>query len=252
MERRVSPIGNKYGKWIVLCDAPDRIRVSGNPAKYRRDRFVFVQCECGIKKEVSLCAILHGHSRQCRQCAEISIGLQNRVYELEQKYGSWIVLYKFKIVNNFLRCKCRCDCGIEKYVLCTFLRNGKTLKCAECNRIEDRKGEKNPQSNKTEEQVMLVKKLLGEGMRNKDVARVVNLTRLAVGSIKTGVLWPHIPWPKGAKCDVMGASCSLTCKQASDVKKYLNEGMRIKDISSKLNIKYYTVNNIKRGKAYKK
>ena len=52
--------------------------------------------------------------------------------DIKGRYGSWTVLYEGKKRGSSIYIKCRCDCGIEKYILFYDLIRKKSLCCPSC------------------------------------------------------------------------------------------------------------------------
>lgn len=59
--RLPTPIGKKYGRLLVLGDAPDR----KTPSSGRSRRFCDCLCDCGKRVEVSLPDLKNGHTTSC-------------------------------------------------------------------------------------------------------------------------------------------------------------------------------------------
>ena len=57
---------------------------------------------------------------------------------------------------------------------------------------ERTKGEKNPQSKRTEEMIIKIRQMYKEGMRFCEISRTLNIDRRQIASIIRGKLWSHI------------------------------------------------------------
>ena len=119
--------GKMFGKWLVLGDAPDRLYRT-KKGSIARIRYLFCECECGIKKEVRLENLRYKKSTQCVSCQ----GRAQRNYDLKRNYGHWTVLFNYIIKGDYLYCECKCDCGVTIFVRCIALRRGESTQCGSC------------------------------------------------------------------------------------------------------------------------
>jgi hypothetical protein len=62
MAKKPSIVGRRFGKWLVIGDAPSKIYKSSTQ---RRN---VCRCDCGIEKQVANQDLLRGHSLGCRKC----------------------------------------------------------------------------------------------------------------------------------------------------------------------------------------
>ena len=129
--------GNKYGRWLVLGDAPDRVYNKKNGG-ITRIPCCYCECECGAKKDVTLSNLRNGYSTQCKLCSDRKSALKRRKYDLKKSYGRWTVLFNFTLIPkkntkfSTLFCECKCECGTIRFIPCTDLRNGYSSKCQSC------------------------------------------------------------------------------------------------------------------------
>lgn len=54
------------------------------------------------------------------------------------------------------------------------------------------KGERNPMAKLTEKDVRKIKQLISDGLRNRDIQKIMNLSSEIVSKIRTGARWSHI------------------------------------------------------------
>jgi hypothetical protein len=136
--------GKKFGKWTIIRDAPDKLRV-GSDGRTHSTRCFYCVCECGKKQAARVPDVLSGKSSRCLDCKYTIHGENCRKYNLKPRYGQWTVLNKFNVrkfknhhANLYVRCKC--SCGKVKDIACHQLRGDRTTMCASCARqFRDRK-----------------------------------------------------------------------------------------------------------------
>ena len=113
--------GQHYGEWTVLGKASSR-----NGLVYWHCR-----CSCGVERDVRACLLTSGHSKSCGHSKILP----------DQQYGEWTVLGEASNNNPAYR-RCRCSCGVEKDVLATTLRSGRSTSCGGHDRADDLKGQR--------------------------------------------------------------------------------------------------------------
>jgi len=119
MKRTVNPVGEKYGKLLVLEEFSEHI---DSKQKYRKSFLKLkCQCECGNIVTPFKGNVLYGKTTQCTHC-------QNSHVNIGDKCGALLVL-KREENGKYL---CRCDCGDEDIYNSLFLRKGKKKACDKC------------------------------------------------------------------------------------------------------------------------
>jgi hypothetical protein len=115
-------IGNKFGKWTVLS-------FIGRDAK--SNKIYKCICDCGTEKEQRKSTLVDGESTQCKTCRMSDF---NKVEDLVgKKFGLWTVIGKEK--NNSRNewfYQCICECGTQKAIAGSTLKNGRANKCPHC------------------------------------------------------------------------------------------------------------------------
>lgn len=137
--------GDIIGQWTILGDAPTREYVVKNGARAGRilkNRYVLARCSCGIKKEVYARDLERKRGLMCFACSQRiklkKINANKAIYKLKNKYGDWTTLFEYKLKKMINRkykalfCKCRCKCGVERFLKASALRTGRTKRCAKC------------------------------------------------------------------------------------------------------------------------
>ena len=110
-------IGEKFGRWEVLGEAPKR----------NRRRFWKCKCECGTIKNVSVRSLCIGTSKGCRKCNDAS-----RVIDLLGKtFGEWLVIERDRC-SDTTRWICKCSCGKTASVSTQTLVRGASKRCKLC------------------------------------------------------------------------------------------------------------------------
>lgn len=125
--------GQRFGRWIVLDEAPTRVSKSGKT----RSIMWRCQCDCGTIKNVGARALKTGMSTSCGclQKERVSEALTDNL--IGRRFG-----YLTVVARNGSHCssksgkgnfnavwKCKCDCGSEISVLGFSLKNGDTTSC---------------------------------------------------------------------------------------------------------------------------
>lgn len=129
-------IGRRFGKLVVISRAPDHIiPTSGN-----RDIMWNCVCDCGNHCVVRGTNLRSGDARSCG-CTRSTSNLKHGLIDLTGlKFGRWTVLnYEGRRKEPRGRFTtlwhCRCDCGNEKIITGSSLRNGLSLSCG-CLKLE--------------------------------------------------------------------------------------------------------------------
>lgn len=124
-------IGMRFGRLTVISQE----ETTGKKKKYR------CACDCGSECVVRGDSLTNGHTQSCGCLMRERQSEANRK-EIKPgtKYGRLTVIERAgeKAKNGAFYYKCLCDCGTEKTVDGTNLRNGKTLSCG-CLRKERQK-----------------------------------------------------------------------------------------------------------------
>lgn len=126
-------IGQKFGRWTVIDEAPNRVSASGKT----RSIMWKCKCECGTVKDVGARALKTGMSASCGclQKERVSEALTDNL--IGQRFGHLVV-----IGRNGSHCSsadgksakhaiwtCKCDCGNVVDILGFSLKNGDTTSC---------------------------------------------------------------------------------------------------------------------------
>lgn len=123
-------IGQKFGRLTVIKRAKNR----GNQGQIKW----LCQCECGVEKEIMGCSLKSGDTISCGCYNREKVAEQSKknVVDLTgQKFGRWTVI-KRTGVDDYRQAMwlCRCECGTEKEVVGSSLRNGESKSCGCWNR----------------------------------------------------------------------------------------------------------------------
>lgn len=116
--RRLDISGQRFGKWTVVGYA----RLDDN-----RGNLWTCRCDCGASSDISVSALTHGKSTQCRGCCHrldltgIRFGRRTVISSRHQSDANGDVLWI-----------CRCDCGAEDAVRASALNKGKADQCRKC------------------------------------------------------------------------------------------------------------------------
>ena len=121
--------GEKYGKLTVICRSDSR-RTNGGALKTRW----LCKCECGETIVVDTGHLKSGHTKSC------GCNLKNRVaHNIEdltgEKFGRLTVVERATNKGGQVYWNCKCDCGNEKTVRASHLKNGLIVSCG-CYRKE--------------------------------------------------------------------------------------------------------------------
>lgn len=113
--------GQRFSNWLVIK------RDAG------RKKWI-CRCNCGEEYSVDSSNLKSGGSTQCKNCSK-----KDKIKDLSgQKFGKWLVLRRDEKSGGWICC---CDCGFEKNVQCSQLRNSNSEGCRNCwietNKSED-------------------------------------------------------------------------------------------------------------------
>lgn len=116
-------VGQKFGQWLVL----------GYAGRRKGSSRWLCRCDCGVEKTVYRASLKGGGTPSC--------GCAGRDDLTGRTFGRWQVLKyvgRRGIKHYWL---CRCECGVEKHVAGSSLKNGRSVSCG-CYR-SDRLRERN-------------------------------------------------------------------------------------------------------------
>jgi hypothetical protein len=115
-------IGDKIGKWEIIGESFTR-------GKWRI-RCYQCRCSCGNEKVVSQSNLFYGKSRGCILCRKVSKDPPDEWGG--RQYANWTVI---KVARKRDRHQsvmlCRCECGLEREIQASALKNGREPRC-EC------------------------------------------------------------------------------------------------------------------------
>ena len=125
IHRKKLSIGDKFNKWEVISESVKH--------KTRRDLHYLCRCECGTEQVISGYKLRKNKTNSCRNC-------KIKLYDLnvKEKYGKWTTLNKIKRHKGRILYKCKCDCGLIKYVHLQNLKSGLSTQCLKCLAIDNR------------------------------------------------------------------------------------------------------------------
>ena len=86
---------------------------------------VLCRCACGAERKVEAHALRRGKSRYCNRSKHMSPSFQ--YLEAGERFGQWVTLESARLGTDHV--PCRCDCGKERHVMGTRLKNGNSLAC---------------------------------------------------------------------------------------------------------------------------
>ena len=149
MPRKINLLGQKFGKWTVIAEAPS-LKTS-----YKTLAMWVCQCECGTIKTVRADDLRNGKSTQCKSCARKNkqsqkvqskftiqnqnISRSNVIDETGNQYAHFSVIKQVKSNSRgAAQWLCKCECGNEFIALGTHIRNQHIISCG-C--IKKSKGE---------------------------------------------------------------------------------------------------------------
>jgi hypothetical protein len=118
--RKKEEQGHRYGKWLVLKEAP----------KDTEGRIRWLcRCDCGTEKAVHGDRLRRGRYTSCG-CGREETKRNMMTDERGNRYGRWLVIDEApRGPDGRIRWLCRCDCGTEKAMNVSDLRQGKSKSC---------------------------------------------------------------------------------------------------------------------------
>ena len=113
----------RFGRWTVV-----------GPYKKRKDIYWvgwnisggteiewYCRCDCGAEKWVNATSLKGGKSTNC--------GCSKHEILTGQRFGRWTVIGPYEKRNSHAYWYCRCECGTEKWVQASSLKNGTSKSC---------------------------------------------------------------------------------------------------------------------------
>lgn len=121
MPRKIDLTGQKFGRWTVLYEVPER---------RNNNIYWHCKCECGVERDVRGGDLRKGVSSSCG-CLNKEITSEKFTKNLiGNRYGKLVVLEKTdKRRGGSVIWKCKCDCGNIVDVCSIELVNGDTKSC---------------------------------------------------------------------------------------------------------------------------
>lgn len=116
--RRKNHLGERFDHWEII----------GPPEDAASNKWL-CRCDCGTVRYVNYNNLRAGISRGCK----VHSGEDNhRFLDLSgQIHDNWAVLNDWRLTKSGSReWLCRCDCGTERYILATLIKQDKMPKCA--------------------------------------------------------------------------------------------------------------------------
>jgi len=108
-----------FGRWTVINRASEQ----------KRRPHWLCRCVCGNEKVIDQRGLLNGKSRSCG-CLQRERSRENNLIDLiGQRFGRWMVLKLSYAEKRKVYWLCRCDCGIERMIDGSTLRNGQSKSC---------------------------------------------------------------------------------------------------------------------------
>lgn len=117
------PIGNKYGKLIVLSEVEHTYHPNG-----KIKRLVSVECDCGQIVNKAWQDVRGGKQKSCGICPK-DHPVKNIV---GIKVHKLTVLDNYKKENKRVSWECLCECGNKVFIDGVKLRNNRVRNCGEC------------------------------------------------------------------------------------------------------------------------
>jgi hypothetical protein len=121
-EKRANLIGKRFGMWLVM----GRSTVSA----HQKARWL-CRCDCGTETPVVCSSLVRGLSTNCGCRQYENTGTRTRIDLSGRRFGYWfaISLDRSAPKKGGPFWKCQCDCGVERVVSGTALREGLTKSC---------------------------------------------------------------------------------------------------------------------------
>ena len=113
----IDELGHRYGRWTVIR----REQIPG-----KRSACWLCRCECGVERIIDGRLLRSGLSKSCG-CARVKD-------ESGKRYGKLTVIQRYgsrpaQGTSAYAQWLCRCDCGEERIVVGSALRQGTVLSC---------------------------------------------------------------------------------------------------------------------------
>lgn len=114
MSRLKNLAGERFGKLTVLERAESK-----NGRTYWKCR-----CDCGTEVNVMASNLLRGNTTTCG-CSRVEYEKKRKLIDISgQRFGKLTVIRKTRVKKGNSYWLCKCDCGVEKEISMTALRNG--------------------------------------------------------------------------------------------------------------------------------
>lgn len=115
MGKHIDHSGKKIWSWTLIE------RVQNRPCKYK------CECECGEIKDVFLANINKGFSKNCQKCQDMK-----KSKDLIGKKFNFITVINLQKVNNVVKARIKCECGNERLLKSSLVKNGTYKSCGLC------------------------------------------------------------------------------------------------------------------------
>lgn len=127
-------IGQRFGKLTVIERTENKITPKGQSKTTWKCR-----CDCGNEVDVLASNLIRGNTKSCG-CSSIEYANKNKYIDLSgQKFGKLTVIRRTRMKDRNSYWLCRCECGVEKEISMTALRNGQnSCSCSMYDWVEDR------------------------------------------------------------------------------------------------------------------
>ncbi len=143
MQKSVSTIGNRFGSLVVL----EEFLKKTNGGK--RKKSCYCVCDCGTKKWVRQSSLIHGDTKSCGclQSTGASVRAKQRtgpkIDRSGQRFGLLVATKEWRREKSgcsyVIKWKCRCDCGVEKWIQSYSLTKIKSCGCLHRQETSERK-----------------------------------------------------------------------------------------------------------------
>lgn len=131
MGRLIDLTGKKFGRWTVIKRGEDRYDNRG----YTMITWDCI-CDCNTERNVLGSSLRKGVSKSCgclhKEVVSETLGKRDMV---GKEFGRWTVLEEYGVLRDTISWWCKCECGTEREVTGTSLRNGTSVSCG-CYNIE--------------------------------------------------------------------------------------------------------------------
>ena len=130
MSRLIDLKGRQFGRWTVIERGNTYVAPNGG-----RKTTWLCRCECGKEKEVDSQALRRGSSASCGCLANGLTSKRQKIDMVGQVYGRLTVIKEVgRNKQSRVLWLCRCECGKERTIAGTTLRQGITRSCGCLNR----------------------------------------------------------------------------------------------------------------------